>query len=786
MWHYKKLKKAVLFSVLLAGLNGLQGVFVFADSNGPQISNVSGFQTSIFAQGPASTSSLDDITKLGDNTFVTFQNGVGSDGAASKTGVTASTIVEYDRNGQIVNQWQLTGKCDGLTADPANNRVLATVNEDGNSSMYIIYPNASQSQQVQHITYTGSLVDAKGNLQWGGGTDSIAVQNGNIYLSASAPSDPTHSALVQAVIQGNTANLIPVMAGNATATDAVYGVSVTLGLTDPDSSKVVPDNAPKFAGDIALDSQADSQIVFVHHPGASDQSQQVLKLTNNVQIDDMAWATSAQGTLYVNDSVYNTVYAVTGNFTAGTMFVAVPKTDAGVPGYVGILDTATGNIQPFLSGMGSPKGLLFVPLIQSSDSSDSSSSSSSGSSNSGSPGVTGNNAPSTNSVTVATDANGNVDAKALTDAFSTSSTVTISITGDVASLPASALIGVAQKDGATVIVKSDLGTYILPLSVLKLDDLAKALGVNVAELSIKVTVSKVTGVTAAAMTSAASSTGVKLLSDGVDFNVQAVSKDGKSPNVDFGNTYVSRTLNVNGTLDAANTTGVLYDPSTKTFSFVPSTFETKDGKTTATLKRNGNSIYTVASFNKSFTDIANHWAKVDIQLLANKLVIDGMTDTTFAPQNNITRAQFAALVVRALGLTITSSTNIAFNDVHSSDWYAGVVATAAKAGLINGYEDGSFHPNKEITREELSALVVRALKYAGVKADVSAAQQANLLAKYTDANNIEWAQAEIAAAINAGILNGETDTSIGSNLTATRAESATMLKRFLSKAGFIN
>lgn len=381
---------------------------------------------------------------------------------------------------------------------------------------------------------------------------------------------------------------------------------------------------------------------------------------------------------------------------------------------------------------------------------------------------------------------GNEVAKeALENAFKDNNNVTITIKGDTASLPASALVEAAKKVGASVTVTSDSGTYILPLSVLKLDDLAKALGVNVADLSIKVTVQKVSGDTAAALNSIASSTGVKLLADAVDFNVEAVSKDGKSVKVDFGNTYVSRTLNVSGTVDASNATGVLYDPVTKTFSFVPSTFGTKDGKTTATLKRNGNSIYTVASFNKHLSDIASHWAKADIQLLANKLVIDGMTDTTFAPDSNITRAQFAALVVRALGLS-TSATDTKFNDVKSSDWYAGAVAAAAKAGLVNGYEDGSFGADKQISREELSALVVRALKYAGVKADVTADQQASLVTKYTDANKIVWAKAEIAAAINAGIITGMTDTTIASDKQATRAESATMLKRFLSKAGLIN
>jgi N-acetylmuramoyl-L-alanine amidase len=82
--------------------------------------------------------------------------------------------------------------------------------------------------------------------------------------------------------------------------------------------------------------------------------------------------------------------------------------------------------------------------------------------------------------------------------------------------------------------------------------------------------------------------------------------------------------------------------------------------------------------------------------------------------------------------------------------------------------------------------VVRASNYSGTSIRVAASQQDILLNKFTDANKIVWAQQEIAAAINAGYINGLTDTTIGSNKQATRAESATMLKRFLTRASFIN
>ncbi|MDF2650164.1 MAG: S-layer y protein [Paenibacillus sp.] len=382
---------------------------------------------------------------------------------------------------------------------------------------------------------------------------------------------------------------------------------------------------------------------------------------------------------------------------------------------------------------------------------------------------------------------GNEVAKeALEKAFAGNDNVTITIKGDSASLSAAGLVEAAKKAGASVTIVSENGTYVLPLSVLKLDDLAKSLGIAVADLNIKVSITKVSGATATAVADGVKAIGATSLTDAIDFKVTAEGKDGKSVEINsFGNTYVSRSVTISKAVDMKKVTGVLYNELTKKLSFVPATFETKDGKTVATLKRNGNSIYTVVEMNKSFTDIASHWSKDDVSLLANKLVIDGATDTTFAPDRNITRAEFAALVVRSLGLN-TDATSTTFTDVKSSDWYAGAVAAAAGAKIINGYEDGTFNANAQITREELASMVVRALTFAGVKSDLSATQQAALLGKFTDASQIVWAKGEIAAAINAGVINGLTDTTIGSSKQATRAEAAAMLKRFLTKAGFIN
>jgi hypothetical protein len=87
------------------------------------------------AKGREAVSLPDGVTSLDGDIYVAFQNGVGPQGQASTTGNLDSTVVEFDAGGHVVAQWDVAGKCDGLTADPQTGEVIATVNEDANSSL---------------------------------------------------------------------------------------------------------------------------------------------------------------------------------------------------------------------------------------------------------------------------------------------------------------------------------------------------------------------------------------------------------------------------------------------------------------------------------------------------------------------------------------------------------------------------------------------------------------------------------------------------------------------------
>lgn len=379
------------------------------------------------------------------------------------------------------------------------------------------------------------------------------------------------------------------------------------------------------------------------------------------------------------------------------------------------------------------------------------------------------------------DNNGKVDGNALSNLFAQDKNQTITSKSDVVTIPADALI-----KGESLTIKLEDGTSItLPIAALKLEEQAKSLGVALKDLVIRVELKKLAGDAAKAVTDAIYGIDAKPLATPVDFKIVAVG-NGKEQQINNLGTYFKRTLPVAGTVDSKTVTGVLYNPATKELSFVPATFAAEGGNTIATLLRNSTSIYSVIQLDSvSFKDLANHWAQKDIETLAAKLVVEGTGANKFEPKRNITRAEFAALIVRSLGLDATGTTS-KFSDVSSSKWYAGVVAAAAEAGIIKGDDKGKFNPNANITRKELSAMVVRAAAFAGKEVKLTDAEVSAALANFTDASNLGWAKAEVAAAVKSGVVLGQSATKVAGNANANRAEAATMVIRFLGNVGFIN
>jgi len=377
-------KIAALTAIAVVSLTACGGK---TTATAPQAHHATVFTSSVFvnavglthqtARGAQPVINPDDMAYLDGHVFVGFQNGVGPMGEPSALANKDSTIIEFDRQGHKIAQWDVIGKNDGLGADPSTNRLIATVNEDGNSSVYLIDPAAGSTPV--HYQYSGQLPH-------GGGTDDISVYHGTVLISASAPGStgkaapqPTYPAVYRVTFDSGThvATFHGIFSGEANATIANTNVATSgkagrLALTDPDSSEIVPAFAPRFAGDFVLASQGDLEQIFVHNPGASNQSLSALKLSGPV--DDAAFVSDPSGAIYTTDNVADAIYKITGPFVKGSTFVAVTPCDAGnapatCPGpgfpqnYLGQLNLQTGAITGIaVHGVATaPKGMLFLP-----------------------------------------------------------------------------------------------------------------------------------------------------------------------------------------------------------------------------------------------------------------------------------------------------------------------------------------------------------------------------------------------------------------------------------------
>ena len=164
-------------------------------------------------------------------------------------------------------------------------------------------------------------------------------------------------------------------------------------------------------------------------------------------------------------------------------------------------------------------------------------------------------------------------------------------------------------------------------------------------------------------------------------------------------------------------------------------------------------------------------------------ILNGTSQTTFEPNRSITRAEFAAIVTRALGLAAKDTK--AFTDVPSSKWYAGYIGTANSSGIVNGVGSGKFNPDGTITRQEAAAMVARAAKLCGLDTAMDAAATKDMLAQFGDYRSVaSWAKEPMAFCYSVNILD-QSDLNIEPTKAILRCEIAQMLYNMLTAAELI-
>jgi hypothetical protein len=330
------------------------------------VTATSGYSVSVFAVMPSTSTGPDSIVQIGSSIFVGVGDDLQPDGTPGPSKKTNVEILQYGLDGTLAKTYSVPGHNDGLMAFDSNT-LWAMSNEDCNPKLVVI--NLTTGVQ-QVYTPQPSLVAAGCLSNTNGGLDDMQLINGVVYVSASNPNPtppgpcpansstpacPNGISTVEAVYSlalnaDGTFSLTPVLASGTAAPNAITKSTATLNITDPDSEAVTPDGST-----LVLDSQQDSELVFIKGPGAG-QSVSFLPLTLSgalTAVDDTRYVPSKPTFMLVTDTPNNYIYRVDAAFNPGDAYSSAPT-------QIAALNTASGVLSPVVSGLGAPHGMLFV------------------------------------------------------------------------------------------------------------------------------------------------------------------------------------------------------------------------------------------------------------------------------------------------------------------------------------------------------------------------------------------------------------------------------------------
>ncbi|MNM04677.1 Cellulosome-anchoring protein precursor [compost metagenome] len=181
----------------------------------------------------------------------------------------------------------------------------------------------------------------------------------------------------------------------------------------------------------------------------------------------------------------------------------------------------------------------------------------------------------------------------------------------------------------------------------------------------------------------------------------------------------------------------------------------------------------VAAAEKS--DITGNWAEQQIKKWMDNGYISGYQNGEFKPNKEITRAELVVLINKSFGFT--EQREIRFSDVTKKDWFYPEIVKASTAGYISGYSNGTFGPNKKVTREEFAVILSNLLKLPASESG----------SKFADAKDISsWSKGAVGSAYDSGLIKGYSDHTFHPKSAATRAETVVILDRALELKGDIS
>ncbi|ANY65869.1 hypothetical protein BBD42_04845 [Paenibacillus sp. BIHB 4019] len=347
-------------------------------------------------------------------------------------------------------------------------------------------------------------------------------------------------------------------------------------------------------------------------------------------------------------------------------------------------------------------------------------------------------------------------------------------------------VKILEQKQALVKIQTGSATYTVPIEQMTgssdIRELLKQTGLE--QLEFQIEVAALTPSRLQEVKAAAAKGGFELIGEPFEFTVKVVNGTTRQEIAKF-NTYVEREIAIPNTIDPQRITTAIVVEADGSIRHVPTKIVQVNGSYWAKIFSLTNSTYALVWNPVKFQDAAGHWAEQAINDMGSRMVISGVGGDRFNPNAPITRAEFAAIIVRGLGLKLETGAS-GFSDVQASAWYNQAIQTAVAYKLINGFEDGTFRPNEPITREQATVIIAKAMAITGLKTGLPAGNADDILRPYADANEAAaWARSSLADSLQGGIISGRSGAQLAPKAFITRAEIAVMVQRLLANSKLV-
>lgn len=262
----------------------------------------------------------------------------------------------------------------------------------------------------------------------------------------------------------------------------------------------------------------------------------------------------------------------------------------------------------------------------------------------------------------------------------------------------------------------------------------------------------------------------------MDLELSAILTDGSERILSSAFTKpVEINLPVNPNLDTERI-GVYRLTDNNQLEYVGGTYDAKTGSIRVSLQHF--SSYGVFLYEKTFADLPIvRGASRAVEVLSAKHIVKGVSETRFEPNRPVTRAEFAAILVRTLGLN-SNGEQLSFKDVPVDSWYYEPIAAAFQAGIISGVSSETFSPMKELTREEMAVMVDKAFRTLSDEPTPAS----DGLTSFSDESQIsDWARSSVNLLVHFGLMNGTSNTTLAPLSKASRAQAAEIVYSLLKR-----